>query len=359
MTVYGALTDLPTELQLLIVCSRTELDTATAERLGTLVGAEPDWQKVLSGARHHGVAPLAQRHLNRFQENVPAFVLAELGSYARSNAVHNLMLSNALLGILGELTRIGVEAVPYKGPVLASSAYGDVSLRSFKDLDVIVRPEDFGNAVTSLEAFGYRATGGDPKGHFHTSFVHVKAGVMLELHYGVLRRSVFPTPLTINKLWPRLTKVPFLGSQVNSFSPEDTLLLLCLHGSSHAWQGLTWMCDVAEYVRTHPLDWQVFLQTAKEARLLRMALLGIKLAHDVLDAPLPEHVLNTLDADPKLQTLSQTIVLRWHSKALDHEAALTQRLQLEMRSGWERVPLYGRLVKKRLQPAFEGYKTNR
>ncbi len=239
MTAHQALADMPTELKLLVVCSRTALDAASAEKLRALIGAEPDWQQVLRGARHHGVTPLLHRHLKGFHEGVPAFVARELANYVRSNAVHNLLLTHALLSIWDALAQKGVEAVPYKGPVLAATAYGDVSLRSFKDLDVIVRPGDFGRAATVLEALGYTPTNDDPSRHFHQSFVHVQTGVRLELHHDVLRRSVFWTPLTVAKLWPRLTEVSLLGKPVNSFSPEDTLLLLCLHGSSHAWQALT------------------------------------------------------------------------------------------------------------------------
>ena len=340
---------LPTELQLLIVCSRTELDAAAAKKLRALAEAEPDWQRVLTGARYHGVTPLLHRHLSGLSGSVPAFVLEELGSYARNNTVHNLLLAQALLGIVGKLKEQGIEAVPYKGPVLAGTVYGDVSLRSSKDLDVIVQPKDVSRAALGLATLGYAPTGGDPNGHFHVSFVHPKTGVMLELHHDVLRRSVFWTPLTVKKLWPRLSEVPFLGRSVLSFSPEDTLLLLCLHGSSHAWQGLTWICDVAEYLRAHPgLEWETFLQTAEQARLLRMTLLGLKLAHDVLGAPLPERALQVLEADAKLRALSRTIVTRMYEQNTRGEATLTYRLQLQMRSGLWSLPLYGRAIKKRL-----------
>ena len=293
--------------------------------------------------------PLVHRHLS-LHEAVPAAVQAELSSYTRRNTVHNLLLSNALLELLSTLREQDIKAVPYKGPVLAATAYGDVSLRSFKDLDVIVRPKDFGQAATILETLGYAPTHDDPTGHFHSSFVHSKTGVMLELHHDVLRRSVFWTPLTVKKLWLRLREVSFLGKSVYGFSPEDTLLLLCLHGSSHAWQGLTWIGDVAEYIRAQPnLDWKTFLQTAARARLLRMTLLGLRLAHDVLDAPLPKSIMQVLNADPKLQPLSHTVIARMSRRTATDEATLTYRLQLQLRSGFWSLPLYGRLIKKRLR----------
>jgi hypothetical protein len=343
----------PLELRLLIICARTRLDDASAAQLRTLVGAGVDWEEVLKGARRHGVMPLLHRHLSGLGTfGVPAPVLEKLGSYARKNAVHNLMLAHALLGVLKALEQQGVAAVPYKGPVLASSAYGDVSLRSFKDLDVIVQPQDFGRASATLQRLGYALSDKNPDGHFHESFVQPETGVQLELHHDVLQRRYFPTPLELSRMWRDLTRVPLLGQPVTSFTPEDTLLLLCLHGSKHAWQGLTWIGDVSEFVKAHPaLDWELVLQKAEQARLSRMVLLGLHLAHTVLEAPLPEGVQQVLKTDPKLVTLSQQIVTRMHEKRGPlGEATLTHRLQLAMRSGLLRVPLYLKFVTFLLRP---------
>ena len=40
--------------------------------------------------------------------------------------------------------------VPVKGPVLASTAYGDIAMREFVDLDILVRPSDVASAMTIL-----------------------------------------------------------------------------------------------------------------------------------------------------------------------------------------------------------------
>ena len=49
-----------------------------------------------------------------------------------------------------------LRAVPYKGPVLAQSAYGDLGLRSFSDLDFLISPADFERAKQALAEIGYR-----------------------------------------------------------------------------------------------------------------------------------------------------------------------------------------------------------
>ena len=62
-----------------------------------------------------------------------------------------------------ELTRIsallennGVCVIPWKGPILAAAAYGDVALRQFGDLDILVREQDAMRAKDLLLASGYR-----------------------------------------------------------------------------------------------------------------------------------------------------------------------------------------------------------
>ncbi|RXM21985.1 hypothetical protein EO238_26195, partial [Citrobacter sp. AAK_AS5] len=49
----------------------------------------------------------------------------------------------------------GIRLVPIKGPVLARLAYGDVALRQFEDLDLIVRRPDLVCAVDLLERDGF------------------------------------------------------------------------------------------------------------------------------------------------------------------------------------------------------------
>ena len=59
-------------------------------------------------------------------------------------------------GLIAELTRDGIPAVITKGPGVARW-YPTVTQRSFSDLDVLVRPDDFHRAVEHLHTRGLRA----------------------------------------------------------------------------------------------------------------------------------------------------------------------------------------------------------
>ena len=70
-------------------------------------------------------------------------------------AIHALYLTAELLRILRLLDAHAIRAVPLKGPALAQSLYGDLALREFCDLDVLVQETDLRKARGLLEAQGY------------------------------------------------------------------------------------------------------------------------------------------------------------------------------------------------------------
>ena len=72
------------------------------------------------------------------------------------NTARNLLLITELCRVLEEFEEHGIAAIPYKGPALALQVYGDLKLRSFVDLDLLVRPGDATRAGALLIARGYR-----------------------------------------------------------------------------------------------------------------------------------------------------------------------------------------------------------
>jgi hypothetical protein len=57
---------------------------------------------------------------------------------------------------------------------------------------------------------------------------------MVELHWGFVDRQ-FSLPLDAEGLWGRLQRVSLGGGTIPTLSPEDLLLILCMHGSVHLW----------------------------------------------------------------------------------------------------------------------------
>jgi hypothetical protein len=106
----------------------------------------------------------------------------------------------------------------------------------------------------------------------------------------------------------RLERASLGGGTVPTLSPEDLLLILCMHGSVHLWQRLGWICDVAELIHARKgMDWERVTEQAAALGGERMFFLGLYLASDLLGAPLPRKVLHKVEADPTVKVLAREV----------------------------------------------------
>lgn len=78
-----------------------------------------------------------------------------------ATAARNLSLVGQLLDALEMLRARDIRTVPFKGPVLAVSAYGSPALREFVDLDILVRRADVTRARDVFLSRGCRLSGAD------------------------------------------------------------------------------------------------------------------------------------------------------------------------------------------------------
>ena len=114
--------DVMAEIELLLCCARTSIHSRALERLRTLVCQDLDWQGLIRLAGSHGVLPLLYRSLSRnASDAVPKVILDQLRETSRSNLQHSLRLTAELLRLLDFFADHGINAIPFKGPVLAAS----------------------------------------------------------------------------------------------------------------------------------------------------------------------------------------------------------------------------------------------
>ncbi len=297
------------EETLLILGARTRLDEESAAYVDALLREDLDWDYLLRMAFQHSVVPLLYKNLlPAYTGLLPKPFADELRAYFHGNALRNMVLTRELLALVDGLEALGVPALPFKGPALAVTAYGDLSLRQFGDLDLLVRKKDLGRAEAFFFSRGYRSrepqTGNKLLKRvrvflrgYHLKLEKGDGQVLLEPHWHVEGRHL-GFRFDIEGLWARLQRVSLGGREVNAVPPEDLLLVLCAHGSRHLWRRLSWMADVAELVRRTELDWDYVLREAEKTRSRRMLFLGVSLAQGVLGAALPPDVSAQAQADP-------------------------------------------------------------
>jgi hypothetical protein len=131
---------------------------------------------------------------------------------------------------------------------------------------------------------------------------------VVEIHWDVCAPD-FARPLARAEFWSRSRRSEFLGAPSRSLAVEDLLLALCVHGSKHRWEQLSWVCDVAQLLLKNPnLGVGGLLERATRAGVRRMLLLGLRLAHELLDAPLDATFAEAVEADAASSRLSTAVV---------------------------------------------------
>jgi hypothetical protein len=271
-----------------------------------------DWGRLVELAIHHKVLALLYAGLDgELRDYVPEEPLKYLEGQVRHNARRNLLLTAKLLKLLARFDAEGIRAVPFKGPLLALSAYGDSAMRQFSDLDLLIRPADVPRARALLVELGYapqfsldeRQEGRYIRRRNEHLFTHEREGVHVDLHW-----SLSPRWLHSDKggeeIWSRVVTTTVAGRSVPTLDPDDLLLFLCVHGSKHCWGQLGMICDVATLLRSTPPDWEVLFRRAREQGSTRMLRLGLHMASTLFGVELPGEAAGGIEGDPKIKSLA-------------------------------------------------------
>jgi len=307
------------EQQALLFCARVDLDDGARGDLAALLRGGIDFAALGSEARRHGMGALLWRRLSDVAESgCPPETLAALRAEAQESAVAGLALAGELVALLAGLREAGVTALAIKGPVSALLAYGDLGLRRFSDLDLLVAPEDVAAAASHLEGRGYVPRYGlSPAWRarlVHTdselTFEHADRGTLVDLHWSLLPRGYSFTPGP-DDVFSRQRTMRIGAGEVRTLALEPTLLFLLLHGIKHGWQRLGWLCDVAQIIGRHAeLDWAIVAAWSSVAGRRRLIDVGLTLAHDLLRAPVPRDLLVRGGADPAVGRIAQSLARR-------------------------------------------------
>jgi hypothetical protein len=300
------------EAELLLCCARLQMDAANAERVRDLLRGEINWNDLISFANCHGVMPLLCRNLSCMpSEAICGHRLDQVKSHFFANAQRNLFLTRELLKILKLFESCDIPAIPYKGPVLAVSIYGDLALRQCIDLDILLRKQDVSRAAALLISQGFTQVQ-----HLHNKKAAVEHALKLvndcsqlivELHWEVVPGYVHFS-MDYEYIWQSNYLINLGGMLVPTIPPEEMLIILCVHGHRHSWKRLGWVCDLAEFVcLNEDLDWESVIKKAGELGVARVLFSGLLLAGDLLGGPLPEKILPRLRADKKANQIASSL----------------------------------------------------
>jgi len=352
----------PREVDLLLHCARSSLNTQQVQHIQTLLQDSLDWAYVTRMAIRHGVMPLLYWNLNKVcPDSMPANTFQQLRSNFFQISVRNLSMAGELLKVLQHLKEHGITGIPFKGPTLAMLAYGHLSLRQFGDLDIFVPKRDLPRAAEVLLSQGYQARDQlnqeqhrEPLEEKYHTFVREDGLVGVDLQW-MIADDHFSFQLDHGDWQAQLIPVSLAGSTVLSFPPEVMLLILCVHGSKHRWTRLQWVCDVAELLRAHPaMDMEQVTGLASQLGGQRMLALGILLAHDLLGPTLSTEKLKRFTQDEVAESLVRQLrgQLFLEGEAV-HDSGAPSAFYLQLRKRWWDKAKYGMYLCIKRQPVAQ------
>ena len=327
------------EFDLLCACAGVELAAERGARIASWNESGLDWDKFLRLAEHHGVLSLAARNLSKHARGLPSSVAQTLKSAYEANLRRNLWFAGELARIADHFEKTQLRMVPYKGPVLAESVYGDLALRNFSDLDFLITPAEFERAKQALAELGYRpSTEFSPaverfwlQTGYERSFDSAAGKYLVELQWRLLPYS-YAVDLRVDDLLLRSGRAVLGGREVPCLSSEDSLLALCLHAAKHLWMRLNWVCDVAETMRAQAVDWTLVGARARELGIVRMAGVSFWLVRRLLGAPLPGPAEEIVVGDSEVRVLGEEFAARLaRSATYDFESSEYFRWILRLR----------------------------
>jgi hypothetical protein len=300
------------ELRAMLACAQVVVDRKAHAVFASALAGCPSVDELCKVAGE-------QRMLGHLHEVVTtqALVTADarlverLSELRRATAVRNLRHAGVLLEILGRLDAEGVRALPVKGVVWAQLLYGDLSLRTWSDLDLLVSREQVVTAHRVLlesgfadySAFNERTVRPRWGSTGQIALGSREFGTVVDLHWD-LTVSVSPKGLTFEPVSARADTVDVIGRLVACPGKHDVFLMTCLEGTRDLWNMVARLLDLAVQIDRMSADgWAALLSVARIERCERRVLVAVAHVCGVLDLEIPQPIGERLVGDPGTRAL--------------------------------------------------------
>jgi hypothetical protein len=298
-----------------------------------------NWRAFAALCDEHDVESLVYCRLHRLGRVVPEPLMNHLRSRFLEICARNYHLAAQVVELAAAFEKAQIPVLVYKGPAVASALYGDIALREYHDLDLLVREQDVVEAVTLMENRRFEQHNLPP--WFHCSpekQAHLKrveeipfrapdGSYFVDLHWTLGNEYWRPFSPEFESLWYRTETIALPQGNVPGLCSEDLFLALCSHGTKHRWRVLKWLVDIEQLLRKSAgMDWsRVEKMIQRRPGAAECARLAVFLAAELLDAGIPDDVRRILS--PSASTLALGSAIRdefrtWGSSRGDFEPTL-------------------------------------
>ncbi|MBT2709462.1 nucleotidyltransferase family protein [Pseudomonas sp. ISL-84] len=285
------LSKVPKELKLILEIIKIDNHDNPSNKLDD----DFDWDLFLQLALHHRLYPvLYLKLLKRDHRWIPSKTIDSLSRYYKKNTFKMLHLCGEMEQLSKLFMEHDIRPLFLKGPVLAKDLYGDISMRTCGDLDILIPIGDLEKANDLLGDLGYKKDEyiqtllNDWKWrHHHFTYYHPNKGTKIEIHW-----RLNPAPSkepTFTELWSRKRESSITSCPIYCMSKEDLFYFLATHGARHGWSRLRWLQDIHELVKLD-LDWKTINQLLRKLKVPHIGGQSLILASHLFNTTLNENM---------------------------------------------------------------------
>jgi len=295
---------LPIEARLAFSLIRNYIFRSQAVNIaGLLEGCTVDWEFFKRFISYHSISPFVFQLLDETSACVPAGVKFFLKDEYYSFMVRSQRLWNEYLRIHDSFEKEGIMEVPLQGLAFLADIYLERPYRAMRDIDLLIKQEDFHNVCRVLAGLGYeKALGG-----FSESFwLEHQCGLMfktnrrdmtylVELHF--CRDTTVIPHTTMSGALDRLRTADLNGRKLFILSIEYQILCLAIHQRRFGHNmSVKNAVDLAFLLRKYSgvMDWDLLIAQARKARLCSSLAFLLLRVQVFLGAPVPAGLLKAL-----------------------------------------------------------------
>ena len=262
-----------------------------------------DWEAMVISIIERGVGPLFYSRLPQLTNStlIPAGSKEKLKQAYLITLSRGIMLYNVFTKVAELLKNNNVDFIVLKGTYLAEKLYGDIALRQFSDIDLLIREEDGEKAQQVLKDAGFQSND-YPMAEFlrkNVGFEHypplVFQGVPVELHVR-LNRPGEQFQIVTDSVWQHAEMVSLQGIEVKVPDLTDVLIHTCVHLHKHFRDGqvqFTGFNDIVNLLDTESdkINWDELSDRCRMYRCEEIVFTYLLLVSKYYQLSLPENIV--------------------------------------------------------------------
>lgn len=294
--------------QLILSSAKLEPSVSELERLNDLIPQIENWDGLVAEIIARQTAPLFLKKLPLLTNRnlIPADAITKLQQAYYRSLSRGMVLYSTFEKVAEAFCIAGIQVVVLKGIYLSEWLYGDIALRQFSDMDLLVKKEDALQCLSILKNLGFK-----PSDAAVTEFISSQSEIVhyapmvlnnisVEVHIKLHRQSKH-YDIKIDAFLSNAEKLLLRNKPVYGLELHDLLIHLCVHLDKHFRGGhvqFTSFNDIVNLLEKfkNEIDWTLLAQRSAYHACEQTVFKFLVLIHKFYNAALPKAILSKYGA---------------------------------------------------------------